>query len=182
MTGRPALRLRLRRRLRLPLRHLGNSGVAAIELALILPVLLLLCFGTLEVAHALTAYKRVVTQTRLAARYLATRAPGKGAIEAQCLVITGTLSSTLPCAGTAVLPGLPGATITVADASNSAATKQGQLTSSATGGLRLNLVTVTVSNYRHQMILGNALGIFSGPTSASTITFAPVSATMRQVL
>jgi len=159
---------------------LDNSGVAAIELALILPVLLTLCFGALEVAHALTAYKRVVTQTRLAVRHLATLAPGKGAIEAQCLVTHGAPSSTLPCAGTLLLPGMSGVTVTVSDSSNAPTTHRSQLTSTATGGLRVNLVTVTVSNYRHQMILGNALGGLV--SSTSTITFAPISATMRQVL
>lgn len=160
--------------------RLGNSGVAAIELALILPVLMLLCFGTLEAAHALHTYKRVVTQARLATRYLATLAPGQGAIEAQCLVITGTPSSSLPCPGNPLLPGLAGVTVTVSDANTAPATKRSQLTSAATGGVRLNLVTVTISNYRHQMVLGNALGGFLG--SGSTITFAPISATMRQVL
>lgn len=160
--------------------HLDNRGVAAIELAIILPVLMLLCFGTLEAAHALTAYKRLLSHTTLAARYLASLAPGNGTIEAQCLVITGQPSSTLPCSGTQVLPGFANATITVADASNSAATKRSQLTSADTGGLRVNLVTVTVRNYQHTMLLGNALGGMIG--QSSTITFAPVSATMRQVL
>lgn len=165
---------------RQPYALLDNSGVAAIELALILPVLLIMCFGTLEIAHALTVYKRVVTQTRLGVRYLATQAPGKGAIEAQCLVKTGEVSSTLPCNGALLLPGMAGATVTVSDSSTTPATKRSQLTSSSANGLRVNLVTVTVSNYNHQMILGNALGGLV--SSSSTITFAPISATMRQVL
>lgn len=157
-----------------------NRGVAAIELAIILPVLMLLCFGTLEAAHALTAYKRLLNHTALAARYLASVTPGNGTTVAQCLVITGQPSSTLPCSGTPVLPGFANATITVADASNSPTTKRSQLTSANTGGIRVNLVTVTVRNYQHTMLLGNALGGIIG--QSSTITFTPVSATMRQVL
>lgn len=160
--------------------RLDNRGVAAIELAIILPILMLLCFGTLEAAHALTAYKRLLGHTALATRYLASVSPGNGTIEAQCLVMTGKPSSSLPCTGTPILPGLANATITVADASNAPATKRSQLTSSSTGGLRVNLVTVTVRNYQHKMLLGNALGGIVG--QSSTITFAPVSATMRQVL
>lgn len=167
-------------RLRLAGLGLNNRGVVAVELALILPLMLTLTFATLEFANALTTYKRLVTQTRLAVRYLSTQAPGQGHTEAQCLLITGSASASLPCPGGAVLPGLAAASVEITDAVNAPATQRGRMTSTGSGGVSINLVTVKVSNYRHQLLLGNLLGGFV--QSASVITFAPISATMRQVL
>ncbi|MEN9717910.1 MAG: hypothetical protein RIQ99_788 [Pseudomonadota bacterium] len=157
-----------------------KRGGVAVELALVLPVLLTLAFATLEFANVLVTYKRLVSQTRLAARYLSTQAPGQGYTQAQCLLLTGTASATLPCAGTAVLPGLADATIQIADAVNAPATQRGRMTAGTTGAISVNLVTVRVSNYRHQLLLGGWMGGFV--RSSATITFGTISATMRQVL
>jgi len=154
-------------------------GVAMLELAIILPLLLLLAFGALEFALAISQYKTLAVQVRIGARYLSSRVPGDaiGRAEAICLVRTGQAGAA-PCAGTPVLPGLATATVTVEDAANSAAHKA-QASDSSTYRVRVNLVTVKVSGFQYQPILGSFL---SGLTGASTITFGPVTATMRQVL
>lgn len=154
-------------------------GGALVELAFVLPVLLILALATVEFAQALAAYKTLVTQVRSAARYLSTRPPGAGHVEARCLVTHGLPSPTLPCPGTALMVGLsaPSLTVTVLDASNAPATHQAQRTAaslSVTYGTTLNLVTVTVTGYRHPMILSTWVA------GVANLDFGAVSLTLQQ--
>ncbi len=154
-------------------------GSALVELAFVLPVLLMLTLATVEFAQALAAYKTLVTQVRSAARYLSTRPPGAGHVEARCLVTHGLPSATLPCSGTVLMAGLaaPTLTVTVLDASNAPATHQAQRTSASltnTYATTLNLVTVTVSGYRHPMILSTWVAGVTG------LNFGAVSLTLQQ--
>lgn len=154
----------------------GQRGAVLVELAIILPILLLLSFATIEFARAITAYKVVVNQVRQAARYLADKTPGSGHAEAACLVRHGSVS----CGGTVLMSGLASATVVVQDASNAPATHRAQLTSTTGNAVAVNLVTVTVSGLQYPLLTGGFLsGIFGNATS---ITFQPVSATMRQTL
>jgi Flp pilus assembly protein TadG len=50
-----------------------QKGVAAVELALILVLMLVLCFGIVEVGRSLYYYNGLVKATRSAARYLTTK-------------------------------------------------------------------------------------------------------------
>ncbi len=156
-----------------------QRGGALVELAFVLPVLLMLALATVEFAQALAAYKTLVTQVRSAARYLSTRPPGAGHVEARCMVTHGLPSATLPCPGTALMAGLsaPSLTVTVLDASNAPATHQAQRTAASlavTYGTTLNLVTVTVTGYRHPMILSTWV---AGMTN---LDFGAVSLTLQQ--
>jgi Flp pilus assembly protein TadG len=165
-------------RLRRPPRA-RQSGSVLVELAAILPLLVALSLGTLEFASAFTEYKTVVNQARIAARYLSAMAPGQGHPQARCIATNGA-ESTAPCTGTPVLDGMATATVTIQDASNATATHRAQATSTATGAVAVNLVTVTITGYSHQLVTGS---IISGMLSDSTsITFGPISATMRQAL
>jgi Flp pilus assembly protein TadG len=157
-----------------------QQGAVLVELSVILPLLLLLSFATLEFARAITAYKTLVNQVRIAARHLANLTPGAGHIAADCIVRYGVVSDTAPCGGTLLLPGLAGAVVTVSDAANAPSTQRAQATTSDTGAVTVNLVTVKVSSYVHPLASAGFLtGIFRGQTS---ITFGTISATMRQVL
>jgi hypothetical protein len=154
-------------------------GGALVELAFVLPVLLMLTLATVEFAQALAAYKTLVTQVRSAARYLSTRPPGAGHVEARCLVTHGLPSPTLPCAGTALMAGFasPALIVTVLDASNAPATHQAQRTATSltvTHGTTINLVTVTVTGYRHPMILSTWVA------GVSNLDFGAVSLTLQQ--
>lgn len=154
-------------------------GGALVELAFVLPVLVMLVLATVEFAQALAAYKTLVTQVRSAARYLSTRPPGAGYVEAQCLVTHGLTSPTLPCPGTALMAGLaaPNLTVTVLDAGNAPATHQAQRTAASLAvshATTLNLVTVTVSGYRHPMILSTWVA------GVATLDFGSISLTMQQ--
>ncbi len=154
-------------------------GAALVELAFVLPVLLMLALATVEFAQALATYKTLVTQVRSAARYLSTRPPGAGHVEARCLVTHGLPSPTLPCPGTALMAGFaaPTLTVTVLDASNAPATHQAQRTAASlavTHATTLNLVTVTLSGYGHPMILSDWIA------GVTQLDFGSVSLTMQQ--
>ena len=167
-------------------RHRGHipstrqRGVAILELAIILPILLLLALGAVEFALALSQYKTVVNQVRVASRYLSGNAPGMGHAEAACLVRNGQLGIGPACTGSALLPALANVTITIQDASNSPATHRAQYTATGNGDTAVNLVTVTVQNYRYVPSVGGFLSGMLGDNPA--VTFRPISSTMRQVL
>lgn len=155
-------------------------GVALLELAFILPILLLIVFGALEFSLAISQYKTLALQARIGARYLSSRTPGDqtARTEAICLVKYG-VASAPSCTGTLLLPALGSATVTVSDAVTNSTTHKTQATSSNSYQVRVNLVTVTISGYQYQPYVG---GFLSGLTGASTITFNPIHATMRQTL
>lgn len=158
---------------------LAQRGGVLVELAAVLPVLILLSLGTLEFASALSEYRVILNQTRIAARYLAAMAPGQGHDVAKCITSHG-IQSSPPCSGGAILPGLGAATVTIEDASSAPATHRAQPVSATTGSVTVNLVTVKVSGYSHPLITGNIIsGILDQRTS---ITFGPISTTMRQAL
>jgi TadE-like protein len=71
-------------------------GVAALEFALLLPVLLALCIGTVEIGRALLHYERLCQSVRAAARHLATGQAGDAQRQAEAcnLARTGTTSGT----------------------------------------------------------------------------------------
>lgn len=161
------------------LRNQVARGAAFLELAIILPLLILLVFGALEFSLAASEYKTLAKQTRIGARYLSSRAPGDeiGQAQAICLVRTG-IASNAPCSGNALTDGLASAIITVQDSENST-NHRAQQSETGTYSVRVNLVTVTVSGYQYEPLIGGFLSGLAGP---STITFDPVSATMRQAL
>ena len=72
----------------------GLRGAVLVELALLLPLLLLLTLATVEFAQALADYKVIVNQVRSATRYLSTQAAGTSHTEAECLLTHGVISST----------------------------------------------------------------------------------------
>ncbi len=96
-------------------------GVASVELAIALPVLLLLLTATVEVGRLLSEYDTLTKSVRNAARYLAANAlqgtTGVVSITAQVqsatanLVVTGNVNGT----GSALLPGLVSANVTVSN-------------------------------------------------------------------
>jgi Flp pilus assembly protein TadG len=96
-------------------------GIASVELAIALPVLLLLLTATVEVGRLLSEYDTLTKSVRNAARYLAANALGgtTGVVSITApvqsatrnLVVTGNVNGT----GSALLPGLVIANVTVTD-------------------------------------------------------------------
>ena len=59
-----------------------QRGVAAVELALILPLLLAICFAVTEFGRAIYTYNTLAKSTRDASRYLSTQASGNATAQA----------------------------------------------------------------------------------------------------
>lgn len=157
------------------LRFSGRSsmrGVVFIELAITLPIFVGIFMLAVELSHAISQYKVLVNQVGTGVRFLQTQAPGNLSGQrdlARCLVVTASPD----CSGSAVLPGLTSAMVTIQDASDSPATHALQATGSGTAsntGSSINLVTVKVSGFTHSLAF-----------AAGKITFSPISATTRQV-
>jgi hypothetical protein len=160
-----------------------QGGAVLVELALVLPVLLFLTAATVEFSQALASYQVVLKQVRAATRYLSTRAPGSGHVEAECLLRTGQLSAVLPCPGAAVLPGLASAhvQVTVQDALNAPASQRAQLAAvngSLVSAVRIGLVTVTVTGFRHPLSLAGLL--VPATQGASSLAFGAIRMSLRQ--
>ena len=163
----------------------GMRGAVLVELALLLPLLLMLTLATVEFAQALADYKLIVNQVRSATRYLSTQAAGTSHTEAECLLTHGVLSSSKPCPGTLLLAGFgsSGFSVAVADAINAPATHRSQRSSAdltVTSATTVNLVSVTATGYRHQLYFS---AFYPGVTGgAPSLEFGPISMTMRQTL
>ena len=155
---------------------LHQSGAIFIELAISLPLLLFLMLAALDFSRAISEYKTLVNQAKSAARYLTSRAPGSATNEGICIVKT----STSYCSGTILLKNLDTASINIQDAVSAPSSHSAQLTSgTSTYAVSINLISVTISNYRYDSIIGGfSLGTYSIPAS---INFNPIRVTMRQV-
>lgn len=156
------------------LRPRRERGVAAVEAALVLSVLVAIVFGITEIGRAMYQYEALTKSARAAARYLGTRTPSDPAVQtaAKCLAVYGVASS--PCTGGApVVPGLTLANVVVDEASANPGLRQ---VKTADGGASIDLVTVTLSPaqapYRFESIV---------PFVFPSVNFGPISAAMPQV-
>jgi Flp pilus assembly protein TadG len=118
-----------------------DRGVAAVEFALVLPVLLALAFGATELGRAIYTYNALDKTVRDAARHLSQHGPGDTAIQAEatCLAVY----SNADCSGTAVAPGLTSSMVVLCDAISCPSTHLSQ----ATGAGVMNLVSVSIQGY-----------------------------------
>lgn len=138
-----------------------QSGVALVEFALVLPLLLLLSFTVVEFGRALYQYNIITKSVRDGVRYLSVQTPNTHLSEARNLIVYGNLDGT----GNPLALGL-------------------SLSHVATPVWRevgeepvINTVTVQVTGYAFESMFTSVLGITFG-----TLTFPPISATMRAPL
>ena len=134
-----------------------QTGVALIELALILPLLLLLTIITTEFGRSLYQYNVITKSMRDAARYLSVELSSTRIEEARKLVVYGNPDGT----GSPLVPGLTLANVAVT---------QGTAGSNPV----INTVTVTVSGYTFQSMFNSVFGVTFG-----NITYSDINATMR---
>jgi hypothetical protein len=134
-----------------------QCGTAAVELALVLPLLLLLMFITTELGRAVYHYGVLTQSVRKAVRHLSMQTPGEGVEAARNLVMYGNVQGS----GVAVLQGL--------GAEQVESVWQ-------TVGLAppMSVVTVRVRAYRYGGLILPLGGYGFGP-----LVFADISATMR---
>lgn len=112
-------------------------GVAAVELALCLPVLLITALGMIETCNTLFVQARLQSAAYEAVRYATrpTTATSTAATNAQVITYAGTLLTQL---------GVSGGTVTVTPANISSANTQTQVTVTITAPLSSNTVSTFV--------------------------------------
>ena len=144
-----------------------QSGVAAVELGIVLIPLVLLAFGITEFGRAIYQYTALTKAARDATRFLSAQGPGDAndISAAQCLTVYGNKA----CTGNPLIPNLTTAMVSVCDSTSCAGTHQNQPTGSGV----INLVTVTVTGYPFTSLV---------PFIVPSMNFGAISTTMRQVL
>ena len=146
-----------------------QRGVAIVEFALILPLLLLLSFITFEFGRAFYQYNVLVKSARDAVRFLSTQTPGQGVAVSKNLMVYGNLAGT----GTPQVVGL-----TLSQAKD-------PVWSLAGSDPVINTVTVRLARcgnsappcYKFTPIITSDFGL-----TFAEINFADITATMRAPL
>lgn len=136
-------------------------GVALVEFALILPMLLLLTFITTEFGRALYQYNTLTKSVRDAVRYLSIQTPGTHTTEASNLIVYGNLAGT----GSPLAVGLSLTNVPTPTWQNEGSNPV------------ISTVTVQITGYTFNSLISSAYGISFG-----SIPFTPISATMRSHL
>ena len=145
-----------------------QKGVALIELALILPLLLLLTFITTEFGRAMFEYNAITKSTRDAVRYLTFQTPGTRITEAQNLIVYGNPGGT----GSPLVRGLTLANVPAATCCTWQLTGTNPV---------INTVTVRVTNYTYHSLFASVFGVTFGNANGD-ITFSTITASMRAAI
>lgn len=140
-----------------------QSGVAIVEFALVLPLLLILTLITTEYGRALYQYNTLAKSVRDAARYLSTQNPGD--------------ATKYPIAKNLVVYGNPAGSGTPLAIGLTTALVPDPAWQQAGGAPVINTVTVKVTGYTFMPLIASAFGLNFG-----NITYADISATMRGAL
>jgi hypothetical protein len=135
-----------------------QRGVAIVEFALILPLLLLLTMTVTEFGRALYQYDILAKSVRDAARYLSVQTPGTHAAEARNLVVYGNTAGT----GTPLALGLTLANVPV------------PTWQTAGTGPFINTVTIRISGYTFRSLFASVFGVNFGD-----LAYNDIAATMR---
>jgi Flp pilus assembly protein TadG len=138
-----------------------QHGVALVEFAFVLPLLLVLSLVSAELGRAVYRYNTTAKAVRDAVRYLSVQTPGTHVAEARNLILYGNVAGT----GTLLDPALAAANVPAPS------------WQTAGSDPLINTVTVRVSGYQFRPMIANMFG-----ASFATITFSDISATMRSPL
>jgi len=148
-----------------------QRGVALVELAMSIFVLLAITFGITEFGRAMYEYNTLAKGARDATRYLAMRDTADPATRNQaiCLVVYGNPG----CAGAPLLNGLTASMVSICDPAACPADHAAQGSAPV-----INLVTVTIGGANAAPYTFTSVASFVVPD----IVFGPISVTMKQVL
>jgi len=135
-----------------------QRGVALVELAFVLPVLLVMTFIVTEFGRAIYQYNTLTKSVRDAARYLTIQTPNTNIAQAQNLVVYGTTTA----GTTPLVRGLSTAMVSVS-----------WLPPVGTNP-PISPVTVQVTGYAFNSLMLSAFGLPFG-----SFTYSTISATMR---
>jgi len=160
-------KIRIARRLRrlLQLKRFGRDeqGVQLVELAIVIPIFLLLFAATAEFGRYFYEYTTLAKASRVGARYLATAAvKASEDTTAKNIVVFGNANGT----GDPILAGLTTANVTI----------------TRSGGVPIlpQTVTVQITGFKHQPIFD--LGLLTQSSTLSMNIDVKPSATMRYLL
>ena len=142
---------------------LKQCGVALVEFALILPLLLILTFVTTEYSRALFQYNILTKSVRDAARYLSVYNPGD--------------TTKFPIAKNLVVYGNPSGTGVPLAIGLTTSLVPNPVWQTAGTAPVINTVTIRVTGYVFQPLFTSAFGVNFG-----NLAFADISATMRAPL
>ena len=146
---------------------LKHHGVALVEFALILPLLLLLIFVTTEFGRAVYQYNTLTKSVRNAVRYLSVQAPGTKLTEARNLAVYGNTSGT-------------GSSLVVGLSLSNVPTPTWQTAGTVPV---INTVKVTITGYVFRPLVFGTCGVSSTfCVSFSNLTYNDITATMRAQL
>jgi Flp pilus assembly protein TadG len=149
-----------------------QRGVALVELAIALSLLVTIVFGITEFGRAIFQYNTLAKSVRDAARFLAVRDPGSATSidQTKCIAVYGNPE----CSGTPLVVGLTTSMISVCQAMDPscAPTHQAQGASPV-----INLVSVTIGGANTPYSFTSVV-----PFVVPSFTFGAITATMRQVL
>lgn len=138
-----------------------QSGVALLEFALVLPLLLVLSLVTAELGRGVYRYNCAAKVVRDAVRYLSTQAPNTHVAEARNLIVYGNVAGSGP----------------LLDAQLSAANVPAPNWQTAGSDPLINTVTIRVAGYQFRPMIANMFG-----ARFAAYTFNDISATMRSPL
>lgn len=153
-------------------KHMG--GVAAVELALVAIPLVFITLATIDYARAMFVYDQLDKAVRDGARYLSFFDPSDPQNYPVAAAKNRMLYGSVSGSGPTIVPGLTAAMISVCDSNDSSACPAETFANVPTGSGTVSLVKVTISGYVFTPI-------FPGVSRLTTITFDPISATMRQI-
>lgn len=138
------------------IRH--QRGTAILELALVIPMLMMLMVIATDLGRAIMQYNTIAKSARDAARYLSIQLPGTRIAEARNLVVFGNPAGT----GNPLVPGLAPSHVPTP-------------TWQASGALPvITTVTVQVSGFTFTPMMASVFGLSFG-----TIPFSDIVVTMR---
>lgn len=136
----------------------NQKGIALVEFALILPMLVMLLFLTAEFGRAYYQYDTLTKAVRQSARYLSVRAQGTGMAGARNIIVYGNPGGT----GSPRFAGLTPSNVP-------------DPVWSTTGSYPvMNTVTVSVTGFTFVPMAGNVFGM-----RLNNIVFGTIQATMR---
>lgn len=149
-------------------------GAVAVELALVSIPLIMMVLATIDFARAMFVYDQLVKSARDGARYLSFFDPSVANKYPVALAKNRMIYGSTSGSGPTIVPGLTSAMISICDKADSTACAGESFANVATGSGSINLVKVTISGYQFTPI-------FPGVSKLTTVTFDPISVTMRQL-